>query len=213
MTIRILVDDDTQQLDQPKLKNLYGHVRDVLPNKGQRRKKKDAKEEHLRAVLNHHNPWNSTTYVNGRTTKESYAITKSHVNNVPMESQREGICAKTLEELPQVVGYVKNDLLGCKIPCSKDDKDRDYVPDFVARVRTANCELANLIIEITGFNKEKEEKKWTVEERWLTAVNALRAKHPGPEWYFIEVEDILNIRPLLTEKIEQVAQGAVNATG
>ncbi|HRF80359.1 MAG TPA: hypothetical protein PL070_09765 [Flavobacteriales bacterium] len=160
--------------------------------------------EHVRAVLNHHNPWNSTAYVNGRTSKECYATTKSHVNNVPMDSQWEGICAKTLEELPQVVSYVKNDFLGFRIPYSKDDKDRDYVPDFIARVRTDNGALVNLIIEITGFNKEKEEKKWTVEERWLPAVNALRAKHPGPEWHFIEVEDILNIRPLLTARIEDV---------
>lgn len=161
--------------------------------------------EHVRAVLNHHNPWSSTRYVNGRTTKECYPTTKSHVNHVPMDSQWEGICAKTLEELPQVVSYVKNDFLGFQVPYSKDDKDRHYVPDFIARVRRADGTLVHLIIEITGFNTEKEEKKWTLEQRWLPAVNAMRTKHPGPEWHFIEVDDILNIRPLLTAKIKEVA--------
>ncbi len=36
--------DDTQQLDDPVLKNLYEHIKDDLPRKGRRRQRADAKE-------------------------------------------------------------------------------------------------------------------------------------------------------------------------
>lgn len=37
--------DSSQELDQPKLRNLYDHVRDELPKKGQKTRKKEAKED------------------------------------------------------------------------------------------------------------------------------------------------------------------------
>ncbi|MBK8701519.1 MAG: hypothetical protein IPN29_19015 [Saprospiraceae bacterium] len=60
----------------------------------------------------------------------------------------------------------------------------------------------NLIIEITGISKDKEEKKWYVENRWLPAVNSLQEKYGYEEWHFIEVaNDIRNIKNQLIEKI------------
>lgn len=49
----------------------------------------------------------------------------------------------------------------------------------------------------------KAEKKWTVENRWLPAVNAIRAKHGWDRWDFIEIaEDIRDARNLLLAKLE-----------
>ena len=155
--------------------------------------------EFIRPVFNYYNKFGSTKYVNGRTTKEVFETTKSHVNYVVMDSGWEGIAAKTLEELPQVHGYVKNHFLDFEIPYVKDGKDRVYLPDFIVQVKTKNG-IKNLIIEISGMSKDKAEKKWFVENRWLPAVNSLKDKYGYPEWHFIEIaDDIRNIRNQISD--------------
>ena len=55
--------------------------------------------------------------------------------------------------------------------------------------------IKNPVFEITDSNKEKAEKKWFVENRWLPAVNAFKEKYEYPEWHFIEIaNDIRNIK-------------------
>jgi type III restriction enzyme len=158
--------------------------------------------EHIRPVFNYYNKFSSTKYVNGNTTKEVFATKKSHVNFVVMDSDWEGIAAKTLEELPQVISYVKNQFLGFAIPYVKDGKDKNYFTDFIVRCKGKDGSLKNLMIEISGFNKDKAEKKWFVENRWIPAVNALKDKFDYPEWHFIEIaNDIRNIKNQLIEKI------------
>ena len=122
-----------------------------------------------------------------------------------MDSDWEGICAKTLEELDSVDSYVKNQFLGFTIPYVKDGKDGLYYTDFIARVKSKDGSIKNLMIEISGMSKDKAEKKWFVENRWLPAVNALKDKYEYPEWHFIEVaNDIRNIKNQLIEKIGSI---------
>lgn len=161
--------------------------------------------EHIRPVFNYYNKFNSTKYVNGNTTKEVFATKKSHVNFVVMDSDWEGIAAKTLEELPQVISYVKNQFLGFAIPYVKDGKDKNYFTDFIVRCKGKDGSFKNLMIEISGFSKDKAEKKWFVENRWIPAVNALKDKFEYPEWHFIEIaNDIRNIKNQLIEKIGSI---------
>jgi type III restriction enzyme len=158
--------------------------------------------EHVRPVFNYYNRFSSTKYVNGNTIKEVFLTKKSHVNLVVMDSEWEGIAAKTLEEIPQVECYVKNQFLGFSIPYVKEGKDRLYFTDFIARVKTKDGSIKNLMIEISGFSKDKSEKKWYVENRWLPAVNALKDKYDYPEWHFIEIaNDIRDIKNQLIDKI------------
>jgi type III restriction enzyme len=138
--------------------------------------------------FNFYNKFGSTVYVTGNTSKEVYYTTKSHVNAVVADTESwEQIAAKALEELEEVQAYVKNAFLGFGIPYVKSDKDQLYFPDFIARCRTARGETVNLIIEITGMNRDKEEKKWYVEHRWLPAVNEVRHEYGYPAWEFIEI--------------------------
>jgi type III restriction enzyme len=161
--------------------------------------------EHIRPVFNYYNKFSSTKYVNGNTVKEVYPTQKSHVNYVVMDSDWEGICAKTLEELDTVQCYVKNQFLGFAIPYTKDGKDRQYFTDFIARVKSKDGTIKNLMIEISGMSMDKAEKKWFVENRWIPAVNALKEKYEYPEWHFIEVaNDIRNIKNQLIEKIQSL---------
>lgn len=158
-------------------------------------------------VLNYYNQFGSTKYVNGNTTKEVYETTKSHVNYVVADTEAwEQVCAKTLEELAQVKSYVKNAFLGFSIPYIGAGTDKLYYPDFIARCFTKEGELINLIIEITGMNRDKEDKKWYVENRWLPAINEVREKHKMDAWHFIEIaNDIRNIKQQLINKINQLS--------
>jgi len=161
--------------------------------------------EHVRPVFNYYNKFSSTKYVNGNTIKEVYATEKSHVNFVVMDSEWEGIAAKTLEELPQVISYVKNQFLGFAIPYVKEGKDKNYFTDFIVQCKGKDGTIKNLMIEISGFSKDKAEKKWFVENRWIPAVNALKDKYEYPEWHFIEIaNDIRNIKNQLIEKISSI---------
>ncbi|MCC5946205.1 MAG: DEAD/DEAH box helicase family protein [Bernardetiaceae bacterium] len=163
--------------------------------------------EFIKPVFNNYNPFGSTRYVNGNTTREVYATQKSHVNYVVMDSTWEGVCAKTLEELDNVIAYVKNDFLDFAIPYKKDGEDKKYFPDFIVKVKSKQNPkiFKNLIIEISGFSQDKDEKKWFVENRWLPAANALKDKYQYHEWHFIEIaNDIRNIRNQLTEKIQSI---------
>lgn len=161
--------------------------------------------EFIRPVFNYYNNFSSTKYVNGNTVKDVYPTEKSHINYVVMDSDWEGICAKTLEEIETVECYVKNHFLGFAIPYTKDGKDKQYFTDFIARVRSKDGTIKNLMIEISGMSKDKAEKKWFVENRWIPAVNALKEKYEYPEWHFIEVaNDIRNIKNQLIEKISTI---------
>ena len=161
--------------------------------------------EFIRPAFIHYNPFNSTKYVNGNTIKDVYPTQKSHVNYVVMDSDWEGICAKTLEGMDSVVAYVKNQFLGFAVPYVKDGKGKNYFPDFIAKVKNTEGVVKNIIIEISGMSKDKAEKKWFVENRWLPAVNALKDKYGYPEWHFIEIaNDIRDINNQLIEKIRSL---------
>jgi len=55
------------------------------------------------------------------------------------------------------------------------------------------------------MSKDKAEKKWFVENRWIPAVNALKDKYAYPEWHFIEIaNDIRDIKNQLIEKIQHI---------
>lgn len=161
--------------------------------------------EHIRPVFNYYNQLGSTRYVGGLTTKDVYKTKKSHINYVAEDSGWEGIAAKALEELPEVKSYVKNQFLDFKIPYVKDGKDHDYFPDFIVGYRAADGTVKNLIVEISGMSKDKAEKKWYVENRWLPAVNSVRDKFGYEQWDFIEIEgDIRNIKNELIDKFAQI---------
>ncbi|OFZ90193.1 MAG: restriction endonuclease subunit R [Betaproteobacteria bacterium RBG_16_64_18] len=157
----------------------------------------------VRPLLNHYNPESSTRYVSGRTSKNTWPTKKSHVNVVVADTQSwEQLAAKALDERDCVEAYVKNAYLNFGIPYVKDGKDRTYLPDFIARVRLADKSVVNLIIEVTGMNKDKAEKIWTVENRWLPAVNGAAL---SGRWDFVEVsDDIRTVKNQLADAFDRV---------
>jgi type III restriction enzyme len=157
-------------------------------------------------IFNHYNRFGSSRYVHGQTSKEVYPTSKSHVNFVVADTESwEQIAAKTFEELEPVQSYVKNAFLGFQIPYVAQGKDRYYFPDFIARCVTPSGEIINLIVEITGMNQDKAEKRWYVENRWLPAVNAVRERYDMGRWEFVEIaNDIRDIKNQLLAKINSL---------
>lgn len=166
-----------------------------------------AERDRVLPILNHYNPEGSTANVFGHTAKKTYPTKKSHVNLVVADTDTwEQIAAKTLDKLPQVESYVKNAFLGFGIPYVANGKEHDYLPDYLVRIRTPKLRCANLLLEITGFNKDKELKRWYVRERWLPAVNNAREKLGLAPWYFEEITDIENIKPALEKAIRHIVE-------
>lgn len=165
-----------------------------------------AATDRVMPIMNYYNPIGSTKHVHGSTSKPVYETSHSHVNYVVADTESwEQIAAKTLEELVDenvVFSYVKNAFLGFTIPYVKEGEDKLYFPDFIARCKTTDGRTVSLVIEVTGMNKDKGDKKWYVENRWLPSVNNIREKHGMDEWAFIEVaNDIRDIKNQLREKI------------
>ena len=100
---------------------------------------------------------------------------------------------------------MKNHFLDFKIPYSDGSVEHDYVPDFIAVCKTESGELVNLIIEISGFSDDrlgnKDIKRHYTRDYWLPAANNLEKYG---RWAFIEIDDILNIKATLIEKINNL---------
>ena len=163
-------------------------------------------EDRISAILNYYNPEGSTRHVHNSTTKSVYATTKSHVNYVVADTDSwEQIAAKTFEEVDAVQCYVKNQFLDFRIPYLYLDEEHDFIPDFIAKVKTQSGDIVNLIIEISGWSNDvtghKAEKRKYTTDWWIPAANALVSPS---RWDFLEVSDIDNIKPLLLAKIAQL---------
>jgi type III restriction enzyme len=97
--------------------------------------------------------------------------------------------AQTLEEMDEVVHYVKNHNVGFFIPYTINGQQRNYVPDFICHVDDGHGpdDLLNLIVEVSGErDKEKEAKVATAKTLWVPTVN--NAGTWG-RWAYIEIGD------------------------
>jgi type III restriction enzyme len=159
-------------------------------------------------LLNRYNPNGSTGHVHAATAKPVFPTRKSHINLVVADTGSwEQIAAKTFEQIDAIESYVKNAFLGFEVPyVDKTGAQRRYQPDFLCRVRTPGGEHFNLIVEITGFAKDKEAKRYYVRERWLPAVNAQRHRLGLLPWHFVEVTDIERIKNQLVGEIERISR-------
>lgn len=169
-------------------------------------KQANSEKERITAILNYYNPEGSTSHVFGMTTRPVYPTVKSHVNYVVADTKSwEQITAKTLETIDEVICYVKNHFLGFEIPYMLDNEERNYVPDFIANVRTKDDRIVHLIIEISGASDDKlghkDAKRHYTEDYWLPAANNLQKYD---EWAYIEISNIDNICQILTDKINSL---------
>lgn len=155
-------------------------------------------EERVLPILRPYAYVGMTRFVDFDTTKPTYATRadKCHVSHVVADTLHgEQKMAQVLEDMPEVVSYVKNQNLGFTIPYVIDGIKRDYYPDFIAVIDREKVtsptkgygRYLHLIIETSGHRKtDKIAKVETAKTLWVPAVN----NHGGlGEWAFVETAD------------------------
>ncbi|MCL4465879.1 MAG: restriction endonuclease subunit R, partial [Chloroflexi bacterium] len=147
-------------------------------------------ERFIKPILRPYDSMGSTRYVDFDTIRPVYPTSreKCHINYVVADTESwEQKVAQALEEMGEVVSYVKNHNLGFSIPYTMNGHEKNYIPDFIARVRDGRGDLLNLIIEVSGEKKkDKEAKVTTARTLWVPAVN----NHGGlGRWGFVEISD------------------------
>ena len=160
----------------------------------------------------------STRYVDFDTTRPVFATRadKCHVSHVVADTDSwEQKMAEALENMPEVIRYVKNHNLGFTIPYTLNGEEKNYIPDFIACINDGRGpdDLLNLIVEVTGEKKkDKAAKVATARTLWAPAVN----NHGGfGRWAFIEVIDPWDAQNLIrgflrqtpAELLQEVAHG------
>lgn len=138
----------------------------------------------------------STRYVDFLTTKPVRETSISHVNYVVADTEEweQGV-AKKLEDMPEVISYVKNQGLGFFIPYEYQGVTRQYVPDFLVRLKMPDSSVLNLVIEVTGKKDDKKALKVkTAREFWIPSVNNIGK---FGNWAFVEINDIYNTQNII----------------
>jgi type III restriction enzyme len=160
-------------------------------------------------------PVGSTAIVDFYTTREVYPTSEQrcHVNFVVLDGPHgntwEEMAARLLEVLPSVAAYVKNDHLGFTIPYAFQGRGRQYLPDFLVRLRPfeEDEETRTLILEVSGSHKPPgptKEKAETTRDLWLPAVNNYGE---FGRWSYCELTDPATFRPDLEAAIVALRAG------
>jgi type III restriction enzyme len=158
----------------------------------------------IKPILRNFEVTGSTDFVDFDTTKPVYLTDpdKSHISHVVADTESwEQKMATVLEEMSEVVAYVKNQNLGFTIPYALEGDERSYLPDFIARVKVPGSdELMNLIVEVSGEKrKDKMAKVETTKTLWVPAVNNYGA---FGKWGFIEISDPWDAKNLMRAYLE-----------
>jgi type III restriction enzyme len=156
----------------------------------------------LKPILRPYDTLGSTRYVSFDTIRPTYPTRKDkcHISHVVAHTESwEQKMAETLEEMDDVVRYVKNQNLGFTIPYTINGEEHQYTPDFIAVINDGHGgdDLLNLIVEVSGEpKKDKAAKVSTAKTLWVPAVN----NHGGfGRWNFIEIRDPWDSRNAITE--------------
>jgi len=160
----------------------------------------------LKPILRPYDTIGSTRYVDFDTTRPVYATRddKCHISHVVADTDSwEQKLAKALEDMKEVVRYVKNHNLSFTIPYILNGEEKNYLPDFIACIDDGNGadDLLNLLIEVTGEKKkDKSAKVATARTLWVPAVN----NHGGyGRWEFIEIADPWNTENLIRAQLRK----------
>jgi len=146
----------------------------------------------LKPILRPYDTLGSTRYVDFDTTRPVFATRddKCHISHVVADTDSwEQKLAQTLEDMNEIVRYVKNHNLGFNIPYILGGQEKNYIPDFIACIDDGHGRgnLLNLLIEVTGEKKkDKAAKVATARTLWIPAVNNHGVYG---RWAFIEIAD------------------------
>lgn len=160
----------------------------------------------LKPILRPYDTVGSTRYVDFDTVRPVMRTRedKCHISHVVADTESwEQKLAQVLEDMPEVIRYVKNHNLGFSVSYTLNGEERNYIPDFIACIDDdhGSEDLLNLIIEVTGEQKkDKAAKVATARTLWVPAVN----NHGGfGRWDFIEITDPWDSENLIRKHLKQ----------
>lgn len=146
----------------------------------------------LKPILRPYDTFGSTRYVDFDTARQVYRTDphKCHVSHAVLDSNWETKMVESLEQMNEVICYVKNQNLGFTIPYTLNGEQKNYLPDFIIRINDGQKELLNLILEVSGeARKDKAAKVATARTLWIPAVK----NHGGlGRWDFLEISEPWN---------------------
>jgi len=144
----------------------------------------------LKPILMPYEAEGSTSHIDFLTRRPTYETRpdKCHISHVVADTDTwEQKLAQTLEDMPEVLAYAKNQNLGFFIPYNIDGNERKYYPDFLAKLNHPPGQTLMLILECTGQKKDdKQAKVDTAKNLWVPAVNNHGA---FGRWAFLEITD------------------------
>ncbi len=162
--------------------------------------------------LDPYNPMGSTRHVDFNTTRPVWVTdpAKCHVSHVVADTNSwEQKMAQTLEEMPEVLRYVKNHNLGFVIPYTMDGREREYIPDFIVHLDDGHGESdpLQLILEVSGEAKEEKAVRVAAARNlWIPAIH----NHSGfGRWAFLEIHDPWNAKNLILDFLKHSAEAAL----
>jgi type III restriction enzyme len=162
----------------------------------------EAGEPPILPVIERFRRTGSTSEVLFRTVRPCAGTIKSHVSHVVLDAPRwEHSVAYQLERMPEVIAYVRNDHLDFTIPYEWYGVRHEYRPDYLIRWRCEDGQEVKIILEVKGFETEKDRQKEAAARRWVKAVN-----HDGEfgRWAFALCKDPGQLRTTLVKEVEVV---------
>ena len=150
----------------------------------------EGEQKVLKPILKVYDTVGSTDYVDFDTIRPVFATRadKCHISHVVCDTESwEQKMAQVLEEMDEVITYVKNHNLGFTIPYTIGGEEKPYIPDFIALVKDESEEPLNLILEVSGqARKDKAAKTATTRNLWVPAINN---QGTFGRWAFLEISD------------------------
>lgn len=157
----------------------------------------DSGEAPILPIIEKYRKTGSTGEVMFRTVKDYFPTTKSPVSHVALDSQWEKTYAYDFENNPNVLSYVKNDHLDFAIPYDFEGATYEYYPDYIVKVKHKDGYIINLILEVKGYESEKDRAKETAAQKWVYAVN----HHGGYGVWRLFVGTSRNLANAIIEKL------------
>lgn len=160
-------------------------------------------EKTLKPIMRPYDPVGSTRYVDFDTTKATYQTRpeRCHISHVVCDSNWEAKLAQSLEEMDEVLRYVKNQGLGFAIPYTLNGEERSYIPDYIIALDDGHEDPLNLILEVSGeAKKDKAAKAETARTLWVPAINN---QGGFGRWAFIEITDPWDAQNVIRASLRQ----------
>jgi len=125
--------------------------------------------ERLSVVFDEERPIGSTAAMRTwYTTKPCAPTAKSQISHVVYDSTWEKAVADLCEKEPEVIAWAKNDHLDFKVRYMCRGSSRNFIPDYLIRLRNGKT----LVLEVKGQDSEQNRAKRAAMNEWVSAINA-----------------------------------------